>query len=790
VANARLSPPVEPATLPAGSRSRLKKLRFLLIFLALLLLGLVSFVFGMFMAVASDLPELENRQQYDNARNSVLLDDRGREIGMLSERNQILVAPSQIPPIVKEAVISIEDKRFQTNSGVDLRSIARAFVADVLHHGSVQGASTIEQQFVKNALQEQSHRTIFEKLREAALAFHLAHRWSKEKIITEYLNTIYFGNGAYGIEAAARTYFGHDVNHLGCGTPKQPLCVSELEPAEAALLAGIIQSPTGYDPVTDPAAARARRNLVLSEMLRQGYIERPVYEEGVAQALPAPKDIQPPLQPLVDGVDTGYFNSWVGQQVIARYTAGRAFDGGLRIRTTLDLDLQRAAEQAIDGYLPGPEGPSAALVAIDNATGQVRAMVGGHSYNESPFDLATEGERQPGSSFKAFDLAGALEDGISPDSVWASRVKEFKVPHSSESFVVHNDENAYSGSNTLTGATAFSDNSIYAEVGLRVGTHRIANLAHRMGLTTPISTNPAMTIGGLKVGVTPLDMAHAYETIAHGGQRVSGTLGEPEAPVGIEEVNGDGHTLPDGHRHEFDHTVLHRVLPPGVAATETEVLETVLQYGTGRAAAIGRFAAGKTGTTSNYGDAWFVGWDSRYTVAVWVGFPNSLVPMTTEFQGGPVLGGTYPALIWHAFMVSAMRIEKERAEEASARRAAARGAHATTTTGEGPPAPGGSASTTASPAPVREAPQTPLTHGGAPHSSGGQAGPATPGGGAGTPSPAQSPPPATPAPAAPTPAPTAPPTPTPAPSATPAPGTAAPKISGGTGAPTGGTGAG
>jgi penicillin-binding protein 1A len=779
---------VELAASPPGSKSRLKKLRFLLIFLALLLLGLVSFVFGMFMAVASDLPGLEDRQQYENARNSVLLDDRGREIGVLSERNQILVTPEQIPPIVKEAVISIEDKRFETNSGIDLRSIARAFVADVLHQGAVQGASTIEQQFVKNALQAQSHRTIFEKLREAALAFHLAHRWPKEKIITEYLNTIYFGNGAYGIEAAARTYFGHDVNHLGCGTPKQPLCVSELQPWEAALLAGIIQSPTYYNPVTNPAAARSRRDLVLYEMLQQGYLNRSEYEESVTEPLPAPKDILAPSQPLVDGVDTGYFDSWVGQQVIERYGAGRAFDGGLQIRTTLDLDLQRAAEQAIDGYLPGPEGPGAALVAIDNATGQVRALVGGRGYNESPFDLATEGERQPGSSFKAFDLAAALEDGISPDSVWTSKEKTFKVPHSSELFVVHNDENAYSGSNTLTGATAYSDNSIYAEVGLRVGTHRIASLARRMGLSTPISTNPAMTIGGLKVGVTPLDMAHAYETIAHGGQRVSGTLGEPEAPVGIEEVDAGSRTLPDGHHHEVDHPILHRVLPPWVASTETAILETVLEYGTAHAAALGQFAAGKTGTTSNYGDAWFVGWDNRYTVAVWVGFPNRLIPMTTEFDGGPVLGGTYPALIWHQFMVSAMRIEKERATEESARRAAAKAARAGTSTSETPPeAVAGEASTTTSPAspptPAQEAQRTPQTGSAAPHPSAGArrtGQPATSGGGE-APSAPQTPPAASPAPTTATP----PAPPGPAPPATPTPATVAPRVSGGTGAPAG-----
>jgi len=237
-------------------------------------------------------------------------------------------------------------------------------------------------------------------------------------------------------------------------------------------------------------------------------------------------------------------------------------------------------------------------------------------------------------------------------------------PRGPERFVVHNDEGAYSGSNTLVGATAFSDNSIYAEVGLHVGTHRIALLAHQMGITTPLSTNPAMTIGGLTVGVTPLDMAHAYETIAHNGQRVSGTMTQAGQPVGIQEVKAGSQPLPDGARTDKNKVTTTRVLPSSVAQTETSMLETVLQYGTGRAAAIGQFAAGKTGTTSNYGDAWFVGWNSKYTVAVWVGYPDKLVPMTTEFNGGPVLGGTYPALIWHNFMTSALQIDANRAANA------------------------------------------------------------------------------------------------------------------------------
>jgi penicillin-binding protein 1A len=661
------APAAEPDDRGSGPKPRLKRLRFVAIVFAVLVLGLVSFVFGIFISVASDLPSLTKFSTLKDAKSSILLDDLGHPLGVVSQQNRVIVTPGQIPQIVKEAVISIEDKRFESNSGVDVRGIGRAFVQDILHKGSVQGASTIEQQFIKNALQAQSHRTILEKLREAALAFQLSHKWSKEKILTAYLNTIYFGNGAYGIESAAQTYFGKDVNHLGCGEPSQELCVQQLQPWEAALLAGIIQSPTAYDPATHPVAARERRDIVLRQMLDQGYITPSVYQQSIAQALPADKDIQVPTEQTIEGIDAGYFTSWVQQQVIERYGAPRAFDGGLKIKTTLDIDLQHAAEHAVNAYLESPEGPTASLVAIENSTGEVRAMVGGRDYSTTPFNLATNGQRQPGSSFKAFDLAAALEDGISPDSTWTSKQKEFIVPgtHGQEKFIVHNDEGNYTGSNTLTGATAFSDNSIYAEVGLKVGTKRIARLAHRMGITTPLSTNPAMTIGGLTVGVTPIDMAHAYETLAHGGRRVSGTLAEHGQPVAIQEVDAGPHVLPDGNHKDVNHVQTKSVLPQSIAETETSMLETVVQYGTGKAAAIGQFAAGKTGTTSNYGDAWFVGWDSKYTVAVWVGYPDKLIPMTTSFNGGPVLGGTFPALIWHDFMTSALGIDKTRAEHAA-----------------------------------------------------------------------------------------------------------------------------
>jgi penicillin-binding protein 1A len=665
-----------PAASAAAPKPRLKRLRLAAILFAVALLGLVSFVFGLFISVASDLPSLERFSQIKDAQSSQLLDDFGHPIGVLSQQNRVILTPGEIPQIVKEAVISIEDKRFYSNSGIDVRGIARAFVQDVLHKGNVQGASTIEQQLIKNFLQAQSHRTIFEKLKEAALAYQLAHKWSKDKIVTAYLNTVYFGNGAYGIEAAAQTYFGHDVNHEGCGMPGHELCVEQLQPWEAALLAGIIQNPSAYDPTTHPTDATERRNTVLRQMLEQGYLTKVVYDESIKQALPAPHQVQAPEVPKVEGVDAGYFTSWVRQQVVERYGAARAFEGGLKIRTTLDLGLQQAAEQAVNNYLAYPGGPTASLVAIENSTGEVRAMVGGRDYNTSAFNLATQGERQPGSSFKAFDLAAALQDGVSPDSVWSSKVKTFVVPktHGTEKFVVHNDENNYTGSNTLTGATAFSDNSIYAEVGLKVGTHKIALLAHRMGITTPLSTNPAMTIGGLTVGVTPLDMAHAYETLAHGGDRVSGSMALADEPVGIQEVDAGGRTLPSGQHREVNRVHLRRVLPAPVAQTETSMLETVIQYGTGKAAAIGQFAAGKTGTTSNFGDAWFVGWNAKYTVAVWVGYPDRLVPMEHDFNGGPVMGGTFPALIWHDFLTSALQIDKTREDEAAAKHKVSGGA--------------------------------------------------------------------------------------------------------------------
>jgi len=750
-----------------GARPRVKKLRLALVLLGLGALAVVSTLFGMMMAVASELPNLETRAEFRSARNSVLVDYRGRNLGILrGPENRIIVPSDRISEAMKDAIIAVEDRRFYENEGVDLRAVARAFVQDVLAREARQGGSTIAQQLVKNATEAQDDRTIFTKVREAALAFHLTRRWSKDRILTEYLNSIYFGNGAYGIEAAAQTYFGRAPGHEGCVEERR--CAATLRPAEAALIAGVVASPSGYDPVSRPAAAEARRNLVLRNMREQGRIDEATYREAIAEALPG--EVTPPRERSRTAASP-YFTTWVRQQVVERFGARRAFTGGLRVETTLDVDLQEAAEAAVQRWLPNPDGPTAALVAIDNDTGEVRAMVGGRDYNESPFNLATQGQRQPGSAFKPFILATALREGVGPGALLQSRRRTFEQCRGG-AFEVNNYEDAYSGVTTLARATTFSDNSAYAELGLRVGLRDIARTARRMGVRTPISRNCAMTLGGLREGVTPLDMAHAYQTFATGGRFVTGTLADNRAPVGIREVcrmDGD-----DCDRIARNRRRTERVLPENVARTATQIMSTVVTQGTATAARLPEFAAGKTGTTENYGDAWFVGFTRRYTVAVWVGYPDRLRPMETEFRGEPVAGGTFPAHIWRDFMMGARQVREERVNAERQRRGLPPRDLDAEDAAQNP-----AATTPAAPAPAPEGEAPPSTQGG----EGGD--PTAPGsgarGGAAPEQPQEQPQRATPQPEPEAPEPQ---TPPPAP-ATPAPSSPPASGGGGTGAPPG-----
>ena len=657
----------------AGQRTkpRLKKLRVLFVLFGLGILAVVSLVFGMMTAVSQDLPAIYNFAQYKAAKNSEVFDASGEPIGTLtSNQNKILLTSGQISPNVKNAVVSIEDARFYEHNGVDFQGIARALVKDILSQSAEQGASTITEQFIKNALAAQGDRTVFEKFREAALAYRLERHWSKDKILTEYLNTIYFGEGAYGIEAAARTYFGKA--HPGCGTSAEP-CAAVLEPAEAATLAAIIASPSAYDPKIYPENSLMRRNIVLEKMYEQGYITQTQFEEGTQQALPPPSDIEPPK---LDS-RAPYFTSWLRQQLVERYGAAKTFFGGLKVKTTLDLRLQEAAEEAVNNYL-GYLPPTASVVVLDNKNAGVKAMVGGPNFETKPFNLATLGHRQPGSSIKPFTLITALEEGISPETVYESAPQEFHFgKHGQETFVVHNDEDSYLGSCSIVCATTYSDNSIYAQLALEGlegktiedRTRSIAATIHKMGYRDPISTNPAMVLGGLREGVTPLGWAYAYMTIANDGDRVSGTLApEPgDSPVAYTQVEDqDGHTIKGG-----DNDSTHeQVLSESTATEAKSILETVVSSGTGTHANIGASGQwGKTGTTEENGDAWFCGATEEVTACVWVGYADSVTPMTTLYNGGPVMGGTFPALIWASVVSAWESIKEDRAAESASEKA-------------------------------------------------------------------------------------------------------------------------
>jgi penicillin-binding protein 1A len=633
---------------PVPAKPKVKKLRLALVLLGLAALAFISTVFGMMMAVAHELPQLEAQAQLRSAVNSTLLSSSGQQIAKLTgNENRIVNMDGEISPNIKNAVIAIEDRRFYEHQGVDLRGMTRALWSDITQGRAAQGASTITQQFVKNALVAQNDRTIFQKLREAALAYHLEKRWSKQKILDNYLNTIYFGNGAYGVESAVRTYFsGHKGRQFG----QNERLAQDATPAQAAMLAAMIASPSAYDPIQNPIHARERRDLVLKDMLDQHMITQAEYASGIQEAIPTKDKLNPPQ---ADSTQP-YFSSWVTQQLVDHYGAGAVFGGGLKVTSSLDPALQQAAEQAIAGRLAGV-GPSASMVVIDNKTGAVKAMVGGTDFQRKPFNLATNGHRQPGSAIKPFILAAALQHGISPNSLWSSRQKIFPVPHSPhEKFVVNNFNNAYAGTSTLATALIHSDNSVFAEVGLKVGTRKVAALAQRMGIKTRLSTNPAMVLGGLKEGVTPLEMAYAYSTIANRGRRISGSFAaSPLGPVAYTKVQR-------GSDVEKNKLKTKRVFSAAIGEEMRQIMHGVVIGGTGVAANVSEFAAGKTGTTENYGDAWFVGFTDKYTVAVWVGYPDTLKYMKTEYHGGPVAGGSFPAEIWHDFMTSAIALDQAR----------------------------------------------------------------------------------------------------------------------------------
>lgn len=534
------------------------------------------------------------------------------------EEDRTIVPLDQIPRMLQDAVVAVEDERFYTHDGVDTKAIARALRANAEEGQVAQGGSTITQQLVKIMFTD-GERTLGRKIREALMAYELEAETDKDDVLEAYLNTVYFGHGSYGVESAARRYFGATV--------------SSLDLAQSATLAAVIKSPARYSPIDAPAEAVERRNLVLSKMREQGFIS--AEEERAARAqelkLVAPSDA-PELAP--------YFVEYVKQELIETLGADAVYQGGLKVYTTLDPGLQKAAEAACSSALGNPQDPEYALVALDRRTGDIVAMVGGRDFAQNQFNLAVQGRRQPGSAFKPFVLVRALEEGVSPDQVFDAT--PYSVEVKDGTWNVRNYENSQTAERlTLRAATNWSVNCVYARLIMQVGPEDVVEAAHRMGITSEIEPNPAIALGGLERGVSPLEMASAYGTIANAGLRVE--------PTGIARVTDEaGEVIWEPERES------ERAIDELVAVQASLMLHDVVETGTGTAARLpGVWAAGKTGTTQSYRDAWFTGYAENLTCGVWVGYREGQVDMT-NVHGIRVTGGSFPAQIWRSFMQEAL----------------------------------------------------------------------------------------------------------------------------------------
>jgi penicillin-binding protein 1A len=617
----------------ARRRSRLWRYRRLLFLAALATftaLGGAVFVLAR-VPLPKELPQSET---------TLFTDVNGAPLASLDAgENRVAVTLDAVPPVVVDAVLAAEDKNFYRHLGIDPFGIVRAAWADVRGR-SLQGGSTITQQYVKNTLLTTRERTVWRKLREATLAVKVEQQYDKDEILERYLNTIYFGRGAYGVQAASRSYFGKDVEQLGL--------------AEASYLAGLIRAPERADASRHPDVARSRRDRTLEAMARTGAISAAERDHALTIPLRADEggyvlDRQAQQTTVVMAhKGTEYFVEHVRQQLIVRYGEAATVSGGLRVRTSLDLGMQSMAYDAVAEVFDREDDPAAALVAVDDA-GYVRAMVGGRGYGSAQpharvnLALGAGGGgsgRHAGSTFKAFLLAAAVRDGYSVLSEFEAP-PEVVLPGADDGrdYVVRNYEgSSFDGSMNLVDATVQSVNTVFVQAHVALGPDKVAATAADMGITSPLEPNASLVLGTEEVSV--LEMAAAFSTLANEGTRIS--------PVTILEV-----ATADGTVLERAQPAVQQVLEPDVAAVVTHCLRDAVERGTGTGARIGQPVAGKTGTTQEYGDAWFVGYTRRLTAAVWVGHAEGSAVQMTNVRGRRVTGGSFPATIFRRFMEDA-----------------------------------------------------------------------------------------------------------------------------------------
>lgn len=573
-----------------------------------------------------DLPDYTDPAAFEVAQATKIYSADGVLLARLYLENRTVVPMSQIATDMADALVAIEDERFWEHNGVDYLGIARAAVKDIVSGSLEEGASTITQQYVDNTLlrDERTSRTFEYKAREAFLALELEKRKSKDEILELYLNTIYLGEGAYGVQAASKTYFSKNASELTLG--------------EAATLAGLAQAPSRLNPYSNIEGATVRRDLVLGRMLANQMISQEEYDGAVA----APIALKRTEEPEHGIYQAHYFVAHVKKVLQQEFSEALVFQGGLEVHTTLDTRIQKMAEDAVAAQLGRPTDPDVALVSIDPRDGAIKAMVGGRDYSTNKFNLATQGRRQPGSSFKTFVLVAALEEGMPPRR-YVDSSSPAKIP-TTPVWTVSNSEGRGRGMITMDSATRASVNTVFARLIWdlndkdETGAEKVAKLARRMGIASDVPAYPSIALGSHNV--TPMEMASAYGTLATNGLHFP-----PSAITRVLDASGD--TVFDADPAGS------RALEPEIAYAATSVLKGVISGGTASRAQIGRPAAGKTGTSQNYRDAWFVGYTPQLSTAVWVGYYEKEIPMRSV-NGIRGFGGTLAAPIWARFMKAAL----------------------------------------------------------------------------------------------------------------------------------------
>lgn len=562
--------------------------------------------------IANSAPSIDELKPIDSGENTEVFAANGERLGFIdADIVRERVGLEEIPDELRQATVAIEDANFYEHDGVDYGAILRAAIENVEAGEVKQGGSTITQQLVRNLYIEQPEDTLERKIIEAQMAMDYEEEYSKEEILEQYLNTATYGtNGgdtAVGVEAASQIYFNKPVEDVNIG--------------EAALLAGLPQAPSEYNPFTNPERAMQRRNLVLRAMFNEDYIDREEYRKWLSAGLGLERGYR------YDTINYQYFFDYVQQELIDRYGANTVRLGGLKVYTTLEPDLQDAAQEAIASY--PVTSAAAALVSTDADTGEIKAMASSSAYDDSQFNLAAQGLRQPGSAFKPFALTAAVDQGVDPDSTYYAAPDTITLTPC-DGCPPWTVSGGSSGTISLRSATANSVNTVFAQLVLDIGPEAMDEMAAKMGITAELNNYPAEVLGALTYGASVLDMSNAYATLANGGVH--------HKPTAINRVE-----FPDGEVDEPTDPEGTRVISDGVAYTVADVMKGALEYGTAAGYGIGCPASGKTGTTEAQSDAWFVGYTPHVSTAVWVGNPDARVPL-------PGYGADLAAPIWNQYM--------------------------------------------------------------------------------------------------------------------------------------------